>query len=153
MRWVAATMLVLAPPSPVTSIGGDRNPDGSITVVWTLPSDPSVVGVTIERERLDGPDNLVIFEILSPATAFTDGTARRDRSYRYWVFTRNAQGELSLTAAFLEVIAAEDLDDGLDFWECHVSSAAQSRGVPSGTAASALLAVLLWSVGRRRRPA
>jgi hypothetical protein len=148
MRWVAATALLLAPPSPVTSIGGDRNPDGSITVFWTLPSDPSVVGVWIERERLDGPDNLVIFDISVTATAFTDASARSDRSYRYWVFTRNAQGELSLTAAYLEVIALEDWDDDFEFWECHVSSSARPPR-PWGTAGAIALAALAWAGARR----
>jgi hypothetical protein len=148
MRWIAATVLLLAPPSPVTSIGGDRNPDGSVTVVWTLPPDPSVVGVTIERERLDGPDDLVIFEILTPATAFTDGSAQADRSYRYWVFTRNSQGELSFTAAFLEVIAAEDLDDDFEFWECHVSSVARPPA-PWGAGGAAAGALVAWAAARR----
>ncbi|HXG62754.1 MAG TPA: fibronectin type III domain-containing protein [Planctomycetota bacterium] len=148
MRWAAATVFLLAPPSPVTSIGGDRNPDGSITVFWTLPSDPSVAGIWIERERLDGPDDLVIFDISAPVTSFTDASTRPDRSYRYWVFTSNSQGELSLTAAYLEVIALEDLDDDFEFWECHVSSSARPPG-PWGAVGAVTLAVLAWAGARR----
>jgi hypothetical protein len=111
-------LVLLSHPAPVTSIGGDRNPDGTITVTWTLPADPSVVGVTVERERLDESDDLVVFVLNGAPVSLTDTTAEGNGSYRYWVYTRNASNEFS-TGAFLEVISPSDLDD--DHWECFVA--------------------------------
>jgi hypothetical protein len=46
-----ALVLALVLPAPVLSVGAVPNADGSVTIFWTLPADPTVVGVTIFRER------------------------------------------------------------------------------------------------------
>jgi hypothetical protein len=98
------TLLLLAAlPDPVMSIGATINPDNSVTITWTLPADPSVVGVTIIRDRLDLFEGNVSFTLNGAPVSFTDTTALVQASYRYWVYTRNAGGELSV-GMFVEVI-------------------------------------------------
>jgi len=60
MRGVALVLL-LTPPLPVTSIGAAINPDDSVTIRWTLPDDPSVIGVTVIRDRLDDFDTNAVY--------------------------------------------------------------------------------------------
>jgi len=126
-------LVLFSHPQGVTSIGGDRNPDGTITVVWTLPSDPSITGITVERERLDKFDSLIVFELSGPAVSLTDTTASGTGSYRYWVYTRNSARDFS-TGAWFEVISPSDLDD--DHWECFVGA---TRGSPPWAFGLALL--------------
>jgi hypothetical protein len=99
-------MLTLSHPPPVTTLGAIVNPDGSITINWTLPADPSIVGVTLFRDHWNGAAD-VIFEIVGISGSFTDTGGDPDRSYRYWVHTRNAAGELSV-GAFVEIFGEED---------------------------------------------
>jgi hypothetical protein len=118
MRGAAILALVLSHPAPVTTIGGKVNPDGSVTISWTLPADPGVVGVTVFRDDLDGGDD-VEFTIVGLTNSFTDTGARSDHDLRYWVHTRDASGDLS-DGAFVEVLT--DDDDGDWFLECHGSA-------------------------------
>jgi hypothetical protein len=67
--------LLAALPDPVTSIGATINPDNSVTITWTLPADPSVVGVTIIRDRLDVFEGNVVFTLNGAPVSFTDTTA------------------------------------------------------------------------------
>ena len=99
----AALVLALALPSPVTSVGAVPNSDGSVTIFWTLPVDPTVVGVTVIRERLDLLEPNVQF-VLGLDTSLTDFSTVVTGDYRYWVYTRNANGDLS-TGAFAEVFS------------------------------------------------
>jgi hypothetical protein len=137
---------LLSHPLPVTTISGVVNADGSVTVSWTLPADPSVVGVTIYRDDLEGGTD-VIFELVGLSTSFTDASAPVHHSLRYWVHTRNALGELS-TGAFVEVIDADgiDGDDHVDV-ECHGSALPAPRAWPFVLAAALAAAALL--AGRR----
>lgn len=98
----AVLLLLLVPPPPVTGIGIAINPDDSVTISWVLPADPAVVGVTIIRDRLDVFETNAVFT-LGAVTSHTDATALVNASYRYWVYTRNAAGELS-SGEFAEVI-------------------------------------------------
>jgi hypothetical protein len=91
-------LLVLVPPDPVTSIGGVANTDSSVTLSWTLPGDPSVVGITIIRDRLDVFEASGVFTLTGAVVTYTDKTALVNASYRYWVYTRNTAGELSTGA-------------------------------------------------------
>ena len=99
---VLALLVLLAPPQPVTSIGAVINPDDSVTISWILPADPTVVGITIIRDRLDLFEPNTVFTLNGPVTEFTDATGLVTANYRYWVYTRNAGGELS-RGAFVEV--------------------------------------------------
>jgi hypothetical protein len=98
--------LTLSHPPPVTTLGAIVNPDGSITINWSLPADPSIVGVTLFRDHWNGVAD-VVFEIVGISESFTDAGADPDRSYRYWIHTRNAGGELSV-GAFVDVIGDHD---------------------------------------------
>jgi len=94
MRAVAL-VLALAAPAPVTTIGATPNPNGSVTLFWTLPTDPDVVGVTVFRDRLDVAE--ATFQVdLGLDTAFTDFGTVLSGTYRYSVHTRNAAGILSV---------------------------------------------------------
>jgi hypothetical protein len=100
-------------PLPVTSIGGIWNTDGTITLNWTVPADPTVTAIRIFRERLDLFDEVII-EIVGVTTSYTDTSAHRNASYRYWVQTKNGLGQLS-NALFIEFI---DEDDTRSHWSC-----------------------------------
>jgi hypothetical protein len=103
MRAVAL-LLALVVPAPVTAIGATSNTDGSVTIFWTLPADPSVVGVTVFRERLDLLEP--IFRIdLGLDSSFTDFSTDINGAYRYAVQTRDFSGDLS-AALFVEVFPA-----------------------------------------------
>jgi|SRR6185295_4424261 hypothetical protein len=103
MRAVAL-LLALSVPAPVSTIGATPNADGSVTVFWTLPADPTVVGVTVFRERLDVFESVVEFT-LGLDTSVTDFNTVVTGDYRYWVHTRDADGRLS-AGAFVEVIGS-----------------------------------------------
>jgi hypothetical protein len=102
---IVALLLLLPPPAAITSIGVLINPDTSVTISWALPVDPSVVGVTIIRDRLDVFETNAVFTLTGAPVTYTDTTALVHASYRYWVYTRNSGGELS-TGAFAEVFGA-----------------------------------------------
>ena len=131
-------------PDPVQSLAVVRNIDGSITLSWTLPPDPSVVGVTIDRERLDGYD-LDVFVIVGLASDFTDTTAHSDRSYRYTVATRDAVGNLS-APVWVEVGDHHDRHNHGSFW-CTSSIGAGSA--PWTLPASIFLLAALLVIRRR----
>jgi len=142
---IAALLLALTAPQPVTSLGAVRSSDGTVTLTWTLPADPSVTRLTVIRDRLDAWEETT-FEIGGPATSLDDVTARADESYRYFVYTRNAAGEWS-GGVFIEVVNPDDFDD--HSWECHAegSIGAGPSGVPLVLAALALS----WAFLPRRR--
>src|SRR5678816_2495468 len=109
MRAVAL-LLALSGPAPVVAVGATPNNDGSVTVFWTLPADPTVVGITVFRERLD------VFEpvlelTLGLDTSLTDFNTVVTGDYRYWVHTRDAAGRLS-DGAFVEVIGSGNVNNG-----------------------------------------
>jgi hypothetical protein len=100
MRAVALLLALMAP-VPVTGIGASPNADGSVTIFWTLPADPDVVGVTVFRERLDVVEP--IFRIdLGLDSSFTDFSTVLTGAYRYTVNTRSESGDLSV-GVFVEV--------------------------------------------------
>lgn len=145
---VVALVLLLAPPLPVTSIGAVINPDDSVTISWTLPVDPSVVGVTIIRDRLDVFEINAVYTLTGTPTSDTDATALVSGSYRYWVYTRNGGGELS-TGAFAEVIGKNSgvfVGSTSSSWFCF----AAADGLPAWPLflASALLLSALIRNGR-----
>src|SRR5262245_52566461 len=97
----AALVLALVHPLPVTTLDAIANPDGSVTLFWTLPADPSVVGVTVFRERLDIIEPEIVFT-LGFDTTLTDFSTSINGTYRYWVHTRDRFGNLSV-GVFVEV--------------------------------------------------
>jgi hypothetical protein len=103
MRAVALVLALIAPP-PVTNVSGVAKLDASVTLFWTLPSDPDVVGVTITRERLDVVEPVPRFD-LSRDITFTDFSTVLDATYRYTVFSRDESGDLSIGTS-VEVISA-----------------------------------------------
>ncbi len=141
LRAWPALVLALFHPEPVDHIDAVINADGSVTISWTLPADPSVVGLTIFRDNLDDGDT-TIFKIIGLTTSFTDSSASHHDDYRYWVHTRDAQGDLS-DGVFVEVFD-DDHDDG--HWTC--SAWAAAGGGASWLPALAGVLLLL----RRRRP-
>ncbi len=108
-------------PQPVSSIGGLWNSNGTITINWTLPADPSVTGIRIFRERLDRFDEL-IFDIGGLTTSYTDTSAHFEASYRYWVQTKSASGQLS-DAVYIEFLDDDD--------ESHLSCWASAANGPA----------------------
>ncbi len=142
MKIAGAVLLgaLLTPPLPITTIGAVRNAEGTITISWTLPVDPSVVGLTIFRERLDAFDE-TLTELAGLPTSLTDPGARFKRSYRYWVYTRNAGGELS-DGAWVDVIDPDDVED--HHAECHASASTSAIAWPL-----VLIVALLLGVVRR----
>jgi hypothetical protein len=97
----AALVLALVHPLPVATVDAFANPDGSVDLFWTLPVDPSVVGVTVFRERLDLFEPELVFT-LGLDTSLTDFSASINGSYRYGVHTRDRFGDLS-QGVFVEV--------------------------------------------------
>ena len=143
MRTVAL-FLALVAPAPVTSVGVVPNVDGSVTLFWTLPADPSVAGVTVFRERLDFFEPEVEFT-LGLDTEMTDFSTVVTGDYRYWVHTRDEHGHLS-SGAFVEVIGSETgsgsttfVSSGSGFW-CWASAAGEASLWP--LAASLVLLAL-----------
>src|SRR6185503_14642412 len=100
----AALVLALVAPAPVPTIGASPHADGSVTIFWTLPADPGVVGITVFRERLDFFEPTVEF-VLGLDTSMTDFSTVVIGDYRYWVHTRDGAGRLS-AGAFVEVIGS-----------------------------------------------
>lgn len=133
MKYLAFGLLLFHP-DPVTGLGGGRNADGSITLTWALPPDPDVVGVTIERERLDEYDR-DIWEIVGLTTSFTDTTALGGRSYRYWVHTRDSAGTLS-SGTWIEFIG--DHDHHRSHFLCFSSASPAGGSWPPALAAAAV---------------
>jgi len=129
-------------PADVTSLGVEILSDGAVRLSWTLPADPSVVGLTIYRDNLDESSS-TIFQIVGLTTSYTDATLDRDDDYRYWIHTRDADGDLS-DGVFVEVFTHDD-DDGE--WFCVWSSVV---GAPTSPAILWAGAVLLAFALRRR---
>lgn len=135
--WVLA--LTLFHPEDVDHIDAFIGADSSVNLSWTLPPDPSVVGLTIFRDNLDNGDTTV-FQIVGLTTSFVDTGADPDDDFRYWIHTRDAQGDLS-DGVFVEVF--ESHDD--DHWSC-------SSGTAAGPGlGSALLGLGLLAFALRRR--
>jgi hypothetical protein len=147
----AALLLALVLPPPVTTIGAFFNSDGSVTVTWTLPADPSIVGATVVRQRLDlfEPDFVIELGLNS---SFTDFSTVLTGSYRYWVHTRNAHGDLSV-GVFADVFSGAavfvDTTSSSSSFVCWVGS---SPGPSWGAAALAAALLLALQAGTRRRP-
>lgn len=125
----AALVLALVHPLPVATVDAIVNPDASVTLFWSLPSDPSVVGVTVFRERLDLFEPEIVFT-LGLDTSLTDFGTSINGTYRYWVHTRDAFGNLSV-GVFVEVfptaqpVVFVDDDPSSDAWfVCWASTAA-----------------------------
>lgn len=145
MRVVALLLALI--PAPVTTIGVTPNSDGSVTIFWTLPADPDVVGVTVFRDRLDVVEPT--FQIdLGLDTSFTDFSTVLSGAYRYFVHTRNVLGDLSV-GVFVEVFPS----GGTAFvsttgstWVCWAAASAESALWPL-----ALSVVLLAFSFRRIR--
>lgn len=142
--WAVLGLSLLHAPLPVDHIDARINPDQTVTISWTLPGDPSVVGVTIYRENLDHGDTLIVE--LGPVLAYTDTTAQIHDDYRYWVHTRDAQGHLSL-GVFVEVFDSDHDDDG-GSWACWAWGVA-GAGPPSPWLCAAGLALALLRLRRR----
>jgi hypothetical protein len=123
-RAAAWGALALFFPAPVFNPNAFFNADGSVTLTWSLPADPSVVGITIFRDNLDDGDT-TIFEFTSPISSFNDTGASHHDSYRYWIHTRDAEGDLS-EGVFIEIFD----DDGDSSWYCSTWGAV-GAGLPS----------------------
>jgi hypothetical protein len=114
--WVLA--LALFHPDDVDHIDAFIEADGAVHLSWTLPSDPSVVGLTIFRDNLDNGDT-TIFQIAGLTTFYVDSGASHHDDYRYWIHTRDAQGDLS-DGVFVEVFTGHG---GRGHWSCSSSVA------------------------------
>jgi MYXO-CTERM domain-containing protein len=139
VKTLALAAALLYHPAPVQSLGLVFNSSGSVTLQWTLPSDPSVVGVTIFRDNLHSGDT-VEFVLSGSPTSFTDSALAPDDSYRYWVHTRDAQGDLS-DGVYVEVWGD---DHGHSDWWCVVTSVPGSPAPWIPLAAAVLLAAALF---------
>ena len=129
-------------PLPVEEVGVNFNADGSLDLSWTLPADPTVVGLTIYRDNLDNGDT-TIFKIIGLTTDYTDTSIDHDDSYRYWIHTRDAEGDLS-DGVYVEIFA----DGGHGRWTCS-EAAAGSGPLPTWPCAAAAFLLLIF---RRRQP-
>ena len=136
-------LLAMAVPAPVDNIDAVVNADGSLTLSWTLPADPSVVGLTIYRDNLDDGDT-TIFQIIGLTTSYTDGSASHHDDYRYWIHTRDAQGNLS-NGVFVEVFDGDA--DG--HWTCSTWGLA---GGPSPWLGALGSVLILLALRRRSVP-
>ena len=134
-----AALIALSHPDPVTSLGVARHPDGTVSLSWTLPPDPSIVGVTIFRYRLRDGD-LVIFEIIGLTSGYDDTSARASQSYDYWVHTRGASGFESIGVVVTSFALVDDHHTHVD---CYASVSAPGDGLPFGVAGIILAATLL----------
>jgi len=121
---LSLALALLFHPAPVTSVTVAVNPDDSVTLGWSLPADPSVVGVTIFRDHL-GSSATVIFELWGSPTSFTDFSPDPHESYRYWIHTRDAQGDLS-DGVWVEVFG-DHHPHGHSEWWCYATGAAGAR--------------------------
>ena len=110
--------LALFHPEDVDNIDAFIDTDGSVHLSWTLPSDSSVVGLTIFRDNLDDGDT-TIFQLTGLSTFFVDTSASHHDDYRYWIHTRDAQGDLS-DGVFVEVF---DDRGGHGHWSCSSTAA------------------------------
>ena len=133
--------LALFHPEDVDNIDAFIDTDGSVHLSWTLPSDSSVVGLTIFRDNLDNGDT-TIFQIVGLTTSFVDTGASHHDDYRYWIHTRDAQGDLS-DGVFVEVF---DDHGGSGHWSC--SSTAAGRVSPWLGALGAALLLLALRLSR-----
>ena len=140
----SALFLALALPAPVTSIGAVVNPNDSVTVSWTLPADPTVVGITVFRDRLDVFEPSQEFD-LGPDTAFTDFSTSVTGDYRYGVHTRNASGQLSV-GVFAEVFSSSGVFVGSS------SSVTCWAAAAPGPSAWPILALAALALRLRRGP-
>jgi hypothetical protein len=136
--WVLA--LALFHPDDVDHIDAFIDVDGAVHLSWTLPSDPSVVGLTIFRDNLDNGDT-TIFQIVGLTTSYVDSGASHHDDYRYWIHTRDAQGDLS-DGVFVEVFTGHH--GGHGHWDC---SSSVARGPSSWIL---ILACGLLFLGLRR---
>ena len=125
-------------PLPVTGLTGTVGAGGSVTLQWTLPADPSVVGVTIYRDHL-GSSSTTVFVLSGLVTAHTDSSADPDEGYRYWVHTRDAQGDLS-DGVYFEVFGAGHSHGHSDWW-CVVTSVSSASPPWAALAAAGLLSL------------
>lgn len=142
----AALVLALIAPASVPTVGATANGDGSVTIFWTLPVDPTVVGVTVFRERLDLFEPTLEFT-LGLDTSVTDFSAVVTGDYRYWVHTRNTFGQLS-DGAFVEVIGSGNgsgsvafVSSGSGLW-CWAASGTSASAWPLAVAAVLLAAAV-----------
>lgn len=110
--WVLA--LALFHPEDVDHIDAFIGADHAVHISWSLPSDSSVVGLTIYRDNLDEFET-TIFQIVGLTSSFVDTSADPDDDYRYWIHTRDADGDLS-NGVFVEVF--EDDDHHHSSWYC-----------------------------------
>jgi|SRR6185503_6169985 len=143
-----ALVLALAVPAPVTTIGATPNSDGSVTIFWTLPADPDVVGVTVFRERLDVFEPTFRID-LGLDNSFTDFSTVLSGAYRYTVHTRDRSGDLSV-GAFVEVFPSGGtafVSSSGSVWVCWASASAESALWPLALSV-ALLAVSFRKGGR-----
>lgn len=138
-------LALLYHPLPVTSLTGSVAAGGDVTLQWTLPADPSVVGITIYRDHL-GSSQTVVFVLPGLQTTYTDSSADPDESYRYWVHTRDAQGDLS-DGVYFEVFG-DGHGHGHSEWWCVVTSVSGAPPPWAALGAAGLLA--LASLLRRR---
>jgi hypothetical protein len=142
-----AALLMLYYPADVTNVGASFPSDSSVLLSWNLPNDPSVVGVTIFRERIFDNDRVVYrFELQGLQTSYLDSSVLSTRSYRYWIHTRDAQDDLS-NGVWVEIIGEDDEDE--HHWYCLAGSAPP----PSSWPLWAGLALGAWafSAGAGRR--
>ena len=132
-------------PAPVSGLYAVREADGTVTLNWILPSDPSVVGITIDRFRFDeGHHDLDIIEIVGLTGTYHDTSAQGNRGYRYWDYTRDGAGDLSV-GHVVEVYSLNG-DDSHSYGSVDCHGAIASRHVPAlplGVAGAALLALSL----------
>ncbi len=153
----AALVLALVHPLPVTTLDAIANFDGSVSLFWTLPADPSVVGVTVFRERLDVFEPEISF-VLGLDTTLTDFSTSISGAYRYWVHTRDRFGNLSV-GVFVEVFPTaqpvvfvdDDFDDADAWFVCWASSAAGLSPWPAAVLIFSLAALLRGRWARRPR--
>ena len=116
--------LALIFPADVDHLDAFIDNDGAVHISWSLPADPTVVGLTIFRDNLDNGDT-TIFVIEGLTTVFVDTSGSHDDDFRYWVHTRDAQGNLS-SGVFVEVF--DDHDHDHSSWTC-VSNTTIVEGV------------------------
>ena len=136
-------------PDPTSGLYAVREADGTVTLNWVLPADPTIVGVTIDRFRIDDHHHdLDIIEIVGLTETYHDTSARADRGYQYWVYTRDGTGRVSVGFA-VDVYSLDD-DDSHSYgsFDCH--GAISGRRLPAvflAVVGAGLLAGTL--IGRR----
>ena len=136
-------VLLLGIPNPerVTTVGVGRYPDGTVRLNWTLPADPSIVGVTLYRYRFRD-NELVIFEIQGLTDGYDDVSAQADESYDYWVHTRDTSGLNSIGRV---VTTFQTEGDGHSEFYCTASLPTDpGRGAIPFVVGGVLLALFAW---------